>query len=379
MPEDYYKVLGVTKSDSQEDIRKAFRRKAMDYHPDRNKSADAPEKFKEINEAYQVLSDSQKRAQYDQFGHAGVNGGRNTGSPFEGFETFGGFGDIFDSFFGGSSRRTGNQATRGDDIYTSINLTFEEAVFGIEKTLQIARIESCDNCKGTRAEPGTSPTKCTSCNGSGQVRRSQQSVFGQFTQVVGCSSCEATGQIISSPCKECAGVGLNRANRSTSIEIPQGIENGMQVRLTGWGNHGKNGGPAGNLYVETIVEDHAIFIRRKFDLIYELTLNMAEAAIGTEILIPTLEGKDHPLKIPSGTQPGDILSVKSKGVPHLRGNGRGDIKVIADVQTPVKLSKYQRDLLEELNKSLKGESPDNLSDNKSNDNNLINKIKDVLS
>ena len=202
MPEDYYKVLGVTKNDSQEDIRKAFRKKAMDYHPDRNKSSDAPEKFKEINEAYQVLSDTEKRSQYDRFGHAGVNAGRSTGSPFEGFETFGGFGDIFDSFFGGSSRRSGNQPTRGDDIYTSINLSFEEAVFGIEKTLSITRIESCEVCNGTRAEPGTSPTTCSSCNGSGQVRRSQQSVFGQFTQVVGCSSCEATGQIVGSPCKE---------------------------------------------------------------------------------------------------------------------------------------------------------------------------------
>ena len=378
MPEDYYKLLGVTKNDSQEDIRKAFRKKAMDYHPDRNKSSDAPEKFKEINEAYQVLSDAQKRSQYDRVGHAGVNAGRNTGSPFEGFETFGGFGDIFDSFFGGSSRRGGNQPTRGDDIYTSINLSFEEAVFGIEKTLNITRIESCEVCNGTRAEPGTSPTTCSSCNGSGQVRRSQQSVFGQFTQVVGCSSCEATGQIVGSPCKECAGVGLNRINRSTSIEIPKGIENGMQVRLTGWGNHGKNGGPAGNLYVETLVEDHEIFIRRKFDLIYELSLNMAEAAIGTQIEIPTLEGDGHSLKIPSGTQPGDILTIKSKGVPHLRGNGRGDIKVIADVQTPIKLSKYQKELLQELNRSLKGEPSENQTEDKTTDNKLINKIKDAL-
>ena len=173
-------------------------------------------------------------------------------------------------------------------------------------------------------------------------------------------------------------MGLNRINRSTSIEIPKGIENGMQVRLTGWGNHGKNGGPAGNLYVETLVEDHEIFIRRKFDLIYELSLNMAEAAIGTQIEIPTLEGDGHSLKIPSGTQPGDILTIKSKGVPHLRGNGRGDIKVIADVQTPIKLSKYQKELLQELNRSLKGEPSENQTEDKTTDNKLINKIKDAL-
>tara|TARA_A100001037_G_C15153961_1_gene642147 strand:- start:65 stop:1192 length:1128 start_codon:yes stop_codon:yes gene_type:complete len=374
MPEDYYKVLGVSKNDSQEDIRKAFRKKAMEYHPDRNKSSDAPEKFKEINEAYQVLSDSQKRSQYDRFGHAGVGGARGGGSPFDGFDTFGGFGDIFDSFFGGSSRRAGNQPSRGEDIYASINLSFEEAVFGIEKTLNISRIELCDTCNGTRAKPGTSPDTCGTCNGSGQVRRSQQSVFGQFTQVVGCSSCEATGQIVNSPCDKCAGVGLNRVSRSTSIEIPKGIEHGMQVRLTGWGNHGKNGGPAGNLYVETIVEDHPVFIRRKFDLLYELSLNIAEAAIGTAIDIPTLEGQSHQLKIPSGTQPGDILTIKNKGVPHLRGNGRGDIKVIADVQTPVKLSKYQKELLKELDKSFKGTS----NESSSGDNKIINKIKDAL-
>lgn len=378
MPEDYYKVLGISKSDSQEDIRKAFRKMAMDYHPDRNKSSDAPDKFKEINEAYQVLSDSQKRAQYDRFGHSGVNGGRSSGSPFEGFDTFGGFGDIFDSFFGGSSRRSGNQPTRGEDIYASLDLSFEESVFGIEKTLHITRIESCETCNGSRSKPGTTPDTCTSCNGNGQVRRSQQSVFGQFTQVVGCPSCDASGQIVSYPCEDCQGQGLKRMNRNTSIEIPKGIENGMQVRLTGWGNHGKHGGPAGNLYVEAIVAEHEVFIRRKFDLIYELTLNMAEAAIGTEITIPTLEGDDHSLKIPAGTQPGHILTVKSKGVPHLRGNGRGDMKIIADVKTPTKLSKYQKGLLQELSRSLNGDPAQGQYDEKSSDKKLINKIKDKL-
>lgn len=386
MPEDYYQTLGVSRSDSTEDIRKGFRQKAMEYHPDRNKTEGASDKFKEINEAYQVLSDPKKKAQYDQFGHAGVNGNRSGGSPFDGFDGFGGFGDIFDSFFGGSSRRNANQPTQGQDIYVSLELDFEESVFGVDKTISINRLEVCDTCDGSRAKNGSTPLICSTCNGQGQVRRSQKSVFGQFTQVVGCSACQATGKIIDDPCTDCKGNGIVNITRNTTIEIPQGIENGMQVRMTGWGNHGTNGGPSGNLYVETLVSTHKTFTRRKFDLIYQLPLNIAEASIGASVIVPTLEDDGHILKIPAGTQFGDVLTIKGKGVPHLRGNGRGDIKVITNVNVPKKLSKYQKELLAKLSQSLNGtaDTSETAYDHGSvdsdfeDDKGLINKIKDIL-
>lgn len=350
MPDqDYYALLGVARNASDEDIRRAFRRKAMEYHPDRNKNADAEEKFKEINEAYQVLSDSRKRAQYDRFGKAGVNGGaQGAGSPFDGFEGFGGFGDIFDSFFGGASTRVGPQPRRGGDLQQQVTLTFEESVFGASREIEINRLEMCHHCSGACSEPGTSVDTCTDCRGSGQVRRSQRSVFGQFTQVAPCHSCRGRGSIINSPCTNCRGAGRERRKRRIEVKIPSGIDRGMQVRINGEGDVGSDGGGSGNLYVAVDVQEHNLFQRDGTDIVYTLPLNVAEAALGVEKLIPTVDGFDEDLKLPQGTQPGAEFRIRNKGIPHLHSNRRGDMRVYADVRIPTSLSGHQRELMEEL-------------------------------
>ena len=278
--QDYYTLLGVARDASEEDIRRAFRRKAMEYHPDRNKNPDAEEKFKEINEAYQVLSDSKKRTQYDRFGKAGVSGGaQGAGSPFDGFEGFGGFGDIFDSFFGGASSRAGRQPRRGGDLQQHVTLSFEESVFGASREIEINRLEMCHHCSGACSEPGTSVDTCTDCRGSGQVRRSQRSVFGQFTQVAPCHSCRGRGSIINSPCTLCRGAGRERRKRKIEVKIPSGIDHGMQVRINGEGDVGSDGGGSGNLYVAIGVQEHNLFQRDGADIVYTLPLNVAEAAL----------------------------------------------------------------------------------------------------
>ena len=274
---DYYDILGVRKGVGEEDIRKAFRKKAMEFHPDRNKSANAEEKFKEINEAYQVLSDSNKRAQYDQFGKSGVSGNGGSGQPFDGFEGFGGFGDIFDSFFGsGSGRRS--RAQRGSDLQHRVVLSFEESVFGAEREIDLTRLEDCGVCSGAGNEPGTPLETCSTCKGNGQVRRAQRSVFGQFTQVITCTSCSGKGTIIKTPCSNCRSGGKERKTRKIAVNIPAGVESGMQVRLTGEGDAGREGGGTGNLYVYIDVQEHQYFDREGFDLTYVLPVNIAEAA-----------------------------------------------------------------------------------------------------
>ncbi len=348
---DYYQTLGVSKSDSEEDIRKAFRKKAMEYHPDRNKNPDAESKFKDINEAYQVLSDSKKRAQYDRFGHAGVNGNSGFDRPFDGFEGFGGFGDIFDSFFGDSSQRRSNAPQRGNDLQQSVTLTFEESVFGVEKELAVERVEVCQHCSGEGNEPGTKVTTCNTCRGNGQVRRTQRSLFGQFAQIIACPTCQGKGTIINSPCTNCRGAGLERRKRKTGVSIPGGIQGGMQVRITGQGDVGRNGGPAGNLYVQVNVREHKVFGREEFDLIYNLPVDMVEAARGVEKDIPTLDGTTRLLKIPQGTQPGSEFRIKGMGVPHIHSNRRGDLRVLVDLKVPKKLDARQQALLKELAES----------------------------
>ncbi|MDE2786153.1 MAG: molecular chaperone DnaJ [Chloroflexota bacterium] len=354
MPVDYYETLGVDRGANDEEIRRAFRRKAMEFHPDRNKTPGAEDKFKEINEAYQVLSDQEKRTRYDRFGHAGVNGGSERG--FDGFDPFGGFGDIFDTFFGGGGR-TANQPRSGEDISQRVNLTFEEAVFGCDKDIEINRVEPCRHCSGAGNEPGTAINTCHTCNGSGQVRRAQRSVFGQFAVTTPCSSCNGNGRSIETPCTNCRARGFERRRRTRTVTIPAGVDNGMQVRITGEGDAGANGGPPGNLYVQVRVREHPLFVRDESDLLYRTSLNMAEAALGMTKPIPTLEGDDVDLDIPPGTQAGSEFRVRSRGVPRIRRDGRptdrrGDIRVLVDVDIPSKLNKYQRKLVEDLAYSL---------------------------
>jgi molecular chaperone DnaJ len=348
---DYYQILGVSRGDSDEDIRKAFRKKAMEYHPDRNKNADAEDKFKEINEAYQVLHDPKKRAQYDRFGHPGVGGNGGFDRPFDGYDVFGGFGDIFDSFFGDMSGRRAREPQRGADIQQQMTLTFEEAVFGAEKEAEVSRIEKCQRCSGAGNEPGTPVSDCSTCRGSGQVRRTQRSLFGQFAQITTCPTCQGRGQTIDNPCTSCHGSGMERRKRKTSVSIPAGVQSGMQVRLTGEGDIGRNGGPPGNLYIQVRVREHEVFDREEFDLIYELPLNMVEATLGVEKEIPTLDGEPETLKIPHGTQPGTEFRIRGKGVPHIHSNRRGDLRVLVDLQVPKNLTSRQRDLLKELAQS----------------------------
>jgi molecular chaperone DnaJ len=361
---DYYEILGVSRNDSDEEIRKAFRKKAMEYHPDRNKSADAEEKFKEINEAYQVLHDPQKRAQYDRFGHAGVNGNGGFDRGFDGFDVFGGFGDIFDSFFGDVTGRRAREPQRGADIQQQITLTFEEAVFGTEKEVEVTRIEQCHRCSGAGNEPGTSVSTCNTCRGTGQVRRTQRSLFGQFAQITTCPSCQGRGNVIASPCSNCNASGMERRRRKTAVNIPAGVQSGMQVRLTGEGDLGRNGGPPGNLYIQVRVREHEIFDREEFDLIYELPVNIVEATLGTEKEVPTLDSDTVPLKIPAGTQPGSEFRIRGKGVPHIHSNRRGDLRVQVDLQVPKNLTGRQKDLLKQLARSF---GDDGHSDNEEKD------------
>lgn len=354
MPVDYYETLGVDRGANDEEIRRAFRRKAMEFHPDRNKTPGAEDKFKEINEAYQVLSDQEKRTRYDRFGHAGVNGGGERG--FDGFDPFGGFGDIFDTFFGGGGR-TANQPRSGEDISQRVNLSFEEAVFGCDKDIEINRVEPCRHCSGAGNEPGTAINTCRTCNGSGQVRRAQRSVFGQFAVTTPCSNCNGNGRSIETPCSNCRARGYERRRRTRTVTIPAGVDNGMQVRITGEGDAGANGGPPGNLYVQVRVREHPFFVRDESDLLYRTSLNMAEAALGMTKPVPTLEGDDVDLEIPAGTQAGSEFRVRARGVPRIRRDGRptdrrGDIRVLVDVDIPSKLNKYQRKLVEDLAYSL---------------------------
>jgi molecular chaperone DnaJ len=346
---DYYEVLGLPRDASPEDVKKAFRKLAFQYHPDRNKDNGASEKFKEVNEAYEVLSDIDKRSAYDRFGHTGpegVFGGRG----FEGFD-FGGFGDIFEAFFGGTGTATRQTSRPGNDLRYTVSLTFEEAALGCEKEIEIARTEFCSTCHGTRSRPGSQPTRCTACDGTGQIRRVQRSLFGQFINTSVCGQCHGEGKIITEPCDDCRGSGFQKHKRVILVKVPAGIDDGNGIRLTGEGDAGFRSGSPGNLYVVVSVKKHRFFTREGDNVIYELPLNFAQAALGAEVEVPTLHGESK-LKIPAGSQTGRVFKLKDKGIPHLRGMGRGDQLVMLRVITPESLNREQRKLFEELAKSL---------------------------
>lgn len=345
---DYYEILGVSKNANDDDLKKAFRKLAFKYHPDRNKDEGAEESFKEINEAYQVLSDSDKRARYDQFGHAGVSGNaQSSGFDFGGS----GFGDIFDSFFGGSgfgnSSKSKNAPARGSNLQYTMKVSFEEAIFGTEKEFDITRVESCSKCRGAKNEPGTKVTKCSNCNGVGQIKQAQQSVFGQFVQVTDCRSCDGTGNSFEKACTNCRGQGRERKQRKLAVTIPPGIEEDTQIRLTGEGTHGLNGGPPGDLYVIFRISDHDYFVRDGINIRSEININVSQAAIGSVVVVQTIEG-DRELDIPSGTQSGQVFRMRGIGVAQLQGSRRGDHLVTVNVKIPSKLTNTQKELLEKL-------------------------------
>ena len=353
---DYYEVLGVPRTASQEELKGAFRRLARQYHPDANKSEDAEERFKEINEAYSVLSDEQKRAAYDRFGHAGVRGpggGPDINVDFTDVADI--FGDLFGfGGFGRSSRRARNAPRRGADLQYRLDLTFEEAVFGVEKEVEITRDELCSTCNGTGAEPGTTPVRCPTCNGTGEVRQTRQTILGSMVQVSTCPTCNGQGETISTPCHTCQGRGFERRTRKKMVSVPAGVDTGTQIRLAGEGQPGANGGPNGNLYIVIQVKQHKYFRRRDYNILMDLNINIAQAALGAEVEIPTVDGPTT-LRIPAGTQPGKILTLRSKGVPHLRSSGRGDQLVVVNVEVPTRLTTEQRQLFEQLAKSLGSE------------------------
>ncbi|MEA4812852.1 MAG: molecular chaperone DnaJ [Anaerolineaceae bacterium] len=368
---DYYEVLGVSKTASADEIKNAFRSLARKYHPDVNKAHDAEEKFKEINEAYGILSDPQKRAAYDRMGFAGVN---TNGMPdysnidlsdlLEGLFGFGGFGGF------GSRGRSRNAPRRGSDISTRIKIAFEEAVFGAEKEIEITRDEKCGSCGGSGAEHGTNPVTCPGCNGSGEIRETRQTLLGAMVQVVTCPRCNGSGQFIPTPCQSCRGRGLERKTVKRHISIPAGIDDGVQMRIMNEGQPGANGGPNGNVYVEMDVAPHKFFRRNGNDILIDLDINPAQAALGDEIEVPSLEGPEK-LRIPAGTQPGKTFRIKGKGVPVLQRDYRGDQVVTVNIQIPTSLSEEQRELFEKLGQSLG-------TDIKIQERGFLDKLKDVL-
>jgi molecular chaperone DnaJ len=345
---DYYEVLGIGRDAANEEIRTAFRKLAFKYHPDHNHEDGAEEQFKELNEAYQVLSDPDRRAAYDRFGNRGADG--LFGQGFDGFD-FGSLGDIFDVFFGGTATATRQGPRQGADLHSATTITFEEAAFGCERELNISRIENCSLCYGVGSKPGTEPSRCPNCNGTGQIRRTQQTLFGRFVNTTVCSQCHGEGRIITEPCPECRGSGKRKHQRSILVKVPAGVDNGSQICLSGEGDAGTKGGPSGNLYVTLSVKEHEFFTRDGDHIHYELLVNFAQAALGAEVEVPTIDGKTN-LKIPPGSQTGTVFRVKGKGFPHLNRSGRGDQLVTLFVATPQSLTKKQRELLHELADSL---------------------------
>lgn len=360
---DYYEILGVDKKASADDIKSAYRKLAMQYHPDKNKSPDAEEKFKEISESYAVLSDQSKRQQYDQFGHAGIDQRYSQEDIFRGvdfedlFRDIGmggmggrgrGGGSIFDIFFGGEGggrRREG--PSRGSDLLYELAINLEDAAKGKAVELEVPRTETCDVCHGSGARPGTSPKTCSTCRGSGQVNRTQNTPFGRFMTTSTCGTCHGTGTIIDSPCTTCHGSGTVQKRRKIEVKIPPGVDTGSRLRVPGEGEAGGKGGPPGDLYVEINVRPHNIFTRNENDLIMEATISFTQAALGDEIIVPTLDGKAE-MKIPPGTQNGHVFRLRGKGMPGLHYSGKGDQLVKIKVEVPTKLTDRQKELLREF-------------------------------
>ncbi len=370
---DYYDVLGVSKNASPEEIKKAYRQMAKKFHPDVNKEDEnAADKFKEVAEAYEILGDDQKRATYDRFGHDAFDPTKGGAGGFGGYgEGTGGFGDIFDLLFGGAGggqrRRTGPQ--RGSDREVRLDINFEDAVFGMEKDFEIQRVEKCDQCKGNGAEPGSPIKTCPQCQGAGQVRSSQSTPFGRFETVKTCARCQGEGKIIEKPCTACKGTGKTKKKRTINVRIPAGIDTGARLRMQGEGEAGINGGPAGDLYITIVVKPHERFSREGYTLICNIEIDFVQAALGTEIDVPLLGGASHKLNIPAGTQPGDIITVKGKGIPHLHSQRSGELKVVVKIKIPSKLTKKQKELLIAFHEE---------SDDKDNKKGIIDRFKDAM-
>jgi len=355
---DYYEILGVEKKASADEVKSAYRKLAMQFHPDKNKSPDAEEKFKEISEAYAVLSDQGKRQQYDQFGHAGIDQRYSQEDIFRGadfedlFKDIGmggrtrGGGSIFDIFFGGGGGRHEGPG-RGSDLLYELAINLEDAASGKAAELEVPRTEACDVCHGSGAKPGTSPKTCSTCRGSGQVNRTQNTPFGRFMTTSTCTTCRGTGTIIDSPCNACHGAGTVQRRRKIEVKIPPGVDTGSRLRVTGEGEAGSKGGPPGDLYVEVNIRPHNIFTRNENDLIMEATISFTQAALGDEIIVPTLDGKAE-MKIPSGTQNGQVFRMKGKGIPGLHMSGKGDQLVKVKVSVPTRLTDRQKELLREF-------------------------------
>ena len=361
---DYYEILGVDRNAKKSDIKKAYRKLALKYHPDKNPDKEAEEKFKQISEAYAVLSDDEKRQMYDQYGHAGIDqqysyedifrgvdfGDIFRGSGF-GFENFG-FEDIFERFFGhrAGSRNRRKTPRRGADLRYDIEISLEDAYNGLETMIRVPRTEICDNCNGSGAKPGTSPKKCPTCNGTGQIQNSRRTAFGMFTQVTTCNRCHGEGTIIEQRCPECNGQGRVQKTRDIELKIPHGMDDGSQLRLQGEGEAGDGGN--GDLYIVVHVKKHPRFNRRGLDLHTIKNISMTQAALGAKINIETLSGSLEKLKIPEGTQNGEIFKINNKGMPEIHGRGHGDLYVEIHVKTPKKLTKKAKQLLEELDQEI---------------------------
>lgn len=357
---DYYEVLGVEKGASDDEIKKAHRRLAKKYHPDLNKdNPEAAEKFKELNEAYEVLSDKEKRAKYDQFGFAGVdpNYGGGAGGFGGGFD-MGDLGDIFGSMFGGfggSSRSRRNAPQRGETLQQHIVLSFEEAAFGCEKEISVTRYENCESCGGTGAAAGSSPETCSYCRGSGQVTQTQRTPLGMFQTSAPCPQCQGTGKIIRNPCKKCGGNGKQRRNRTLKVNIPAGIDDGQSIRLSGQGGAGVNGGPSGDVIVTVSIRPHPIFTRDGSDVICEIPISFTQAALGDTLQVPTIDGKIE-YNIPEGTQTGTVFRMRGKGIQNVNGRGRGDQYVRVNIEVPKNLTHKQKELLREFENSTTDEN-----------------------
>jgi molecular chaperone DnaJ len=359
MAADYYELLGVSRDADKEEIKRSYRRLARKYHPDVNKEPGAEEQFKEINRAYEVLSEPEMRARYDRFGEAGVSSGAAGGAGFQDFGDFGGFAaDIFETFFSGfggggmgtqtATRRRG--PTRGDDLRLDLKLDFREAVFGGEKEIRISHLETCNTCSGSGAKPGTRPQTCSTCNGAGQVRRAARTPFGSFTQVSVCPTCNGTGQMIEDKCESCGGRGQKQETKKLKITIPAGVDNGTRLRVSNEGDAGQRSGPPGDLYVYLFVNEDAEFQRDGINILTELKVSYLQAILGARLDINTVDGVQEVL-VPPGTQPGTVLTLEGKGVPRL-GNpvSRGDHLITVDVDIPTKVSPEERELLEKLAK-----------------------------
>lgn len=344
---DYYEVLGIGRSASLEEIKRSYRRLARQYHPDVNSDPGAEEKFKELGEAYQVLSDPEKRAAYDAYGHAGLNGGAaGPGPGFGGFD----LGDILNEFFGGgmSSRAYARQAAeRGADLRYDVEISLEEAASGVERVIEVARPRTCDTCTGSGAKPGTRPETCPSCGGTGQIRHSQQTILGAFSSVVPCGACRGAGRVIKEPCRTCGGQGRKVTTSTLTVRIPAGIEDGTRVQVRGEGESGVRGGPPGDLYVYVSVREHERFQRRGRELRTDIPISFSQAALGDTIKVPTLYGEGE-ITIPAGTQTGTVFRIRDAGMPSLDNHGRGDLHVTVHVVTPTKLTDRQKELFREL-------------------------------